>query len=163
MASDVPEPARVVVVNFDMSFGRLVVFMVKVGLAAIPAMLILAAIGFFTVAFLSGVFNGYARRASVDPPAHRAAIVSAADPSMSDSTGPSAGEIRQRALRNGVQAERTLALNRCAALAQDEAAACAKRVGDCIRAHDEALLTSTGAKELTDCMKRAAAGTQSNE
>jgi hypothetical protein len=35
------EPARVIVIDFDMPFGRLVMFLVKLAIAAIPATLIL--------------------------------------------------------------------------------------------------------------------------
>lgn len=45
----------VVVLDVNMSFGSMVVFMIKWALAAIPAMLILMLIGFFAVMFLGGL------------------------------------------------------------------------------------------------------------
>lgn len=45
----------VVVLDVNMSFGSMVVFMIKWALAAIPAMLILMLIGFFAVIFLGGL------------------------------------------------------------------------------------------------------------
>jgi hypothetical protein len=47
-------PARVIVVDFDMTFGSMVLFMVKWTLAAIPAMIIL----FFLFAVVSAIFGG---------------------------------------------------------------------------------------------------------
>ena len=49
--------AKVVVTDVQMSFGSMVVFMVKWALAAIPAMIILWFIGVFLFAFLGGLFR----------------------------------------------------------------------------------------------------------
>lgn len=56
MASNDPQP--VIVTNIQMSFGSMVVFMVKWVIAAIPAMIILAVIGFVATAVLAGIFKG---------------------------------------------------------------------------------------------------------
>lgn len=45
----------VVVLDVRMSFGSMVVFMIKWALAAIPALLILGVIGFFAMAFLGAL------------------------------------------------------------------------------------------------------------
>ena len=50
------KPSRVIVTDFDMPFGKMVVFMVKVAIASIPAALILFALaGVVAVAF--GIFG----------------------------------------------------------------------------------------------------------
>jgi hypothetical protein len=53
--SDETLPARVTVVNFDVSFGNLVWLLVKVALAAIPAIIILVLIGVLAFGVLGGV------------------------------------------------------------------------------------------------------------
>jgi len=50
-----PTPVRVVVVDLNMSFGSMVVFMVKWVIAAIPAMLILGAIALMVVTVVIGI------------------------------------------------------------------------------------------------------------
>lgn len=54
----------VVVVDIKMGFWSMVVFMVKWTLAAIPAFLILAAIGIFVVSFATGFIGSYGKYAS---------------------------------------------------------------------------------------------------
>ena len=51
-------PARVVVTDINMSFGSMVVFMVKWTIAAIPAMIILLVLLAIISAVLGGVFGG---------------------------------------------------------------------------------------------------------
>lgn len=51
----------VVVLDVNMSFGSMVVFMIKWSLAAIPALLILMMIGFFAVALFGGILGGMIR------------------------------------------------------------------------------------------------------
>lgn len=51
----------VVVLDVSMSFGSMVVFMIKWSLAAIPALLILMMIGFFAVALFGGILGGMVR------------------------------------------------------------------------------------------------------
>ena len=46
---------RVIVVDFDMSFGQMVMFMVKWAIAAIPAAILLAIIGTFVFVLLSAI------------------------------------------------------------------------------------------------------------
>lgn len=48
---------RVRVVDIEMSFGSMVVFMVKGALAAIPALLILGILGFFCAGFLAALVS----------------------------------------------------------------------------------------------------------
>lgn len=50
-----PPLARVTVVDFDMSFGHLVMFFVKAAIAAIPAAIILLVIGAVVVGLFSGL------------------------------------------------------------------------------------------------------------
>jgi len=53
-----PAPiARVAVVDIDMPFSQMIVFMIKWGLAAVPALMILAALAFMAGLFL-GAFSG---------------------------------------------------------------------------------------------------------
>lgn len=52
---------EVVVVDFDMSFGSMVGFMVKWALAAIPAFMILVAIGILTMEFFRALVEAFAR------------------------------------------------------------------------------------------------------
>jgi hypothetical protein len=54
-------PARVSVVDVNMPFASMVGFMVKWAIAAIPALLILAAIGAIVAALLAGLFSGVGR------------------------------------------------------------------------------------------------------
>lgn len=61
MTNEPPErtpTSRVTVVDFDMPFGSMVVFMLKWGLAAIPAMLILFIVGAIVSAVFAGMFTG---------------------------------------------------------------------------------------------------------
>ena len=51
------QPQRVIVTDFDMSFGNMITFMVKLAIAAIPAALILAMLGFFVFAVLGGLIT----------------------------------------------------------------------------------------------------------
>jgi hypothetical protein len=48
---------RVTVVDFDMSFGHLVMFFVKAAIAAIPAAIILFFLGLALAAVFAGVFG----------------------------------------------------------------------------------------------------------
>lgn len=50
------KPARVVVTDFDMPFGRMVVFMVKVAIASIPAAMIILGLAAL-IAGILGVFG----------------------------------------------------------------------------------------------------------
>lgn len=50
-------PTRVTVVDFDMSFGHLVMFFVKAAIAAIPAAIILFLLGLALAAVFAGVFG----------------------------------------------------------------------------------------------------------
>ncbi|MBS0374919.1 MAG: hypothetical protein JSR73_10070 [Proteobacteria bacterium] len=50
---------RVIVVNFDVSFGNLVMLFVKSALAAIPAMIILVILGAIAAGVLGGIFGGF--------------------------------------------------------------------------------------------------------
>lgn len=54
-----PGAQPVVVLDVNMSFGSMVIFMIKWGLAAIPALIILTVIFFFIGSFLSGLFVGH--------------------------------------------------------------------------------------------------------
>ncbi|NVO17451.1 MAG: hypothetical protein HXX10_25775 [Rhodoplanes sp.] len=49
---------KIVVVDLRIPFFRLVFFLVKLSLAAIPAALILAAVGFVLAAILAALFGG---------------------------------------------------------------------------------------------------------
>lgn len=49
-------PVRVTVVDLNMSFGSMVVFMVKWAIAAIPALIILATLGALIAAVLLAAF-----------------------------------------------------------------------------------------------------------
>lgn len=55
--SDDQEPQRVVVVDVQMRFGSMVVFMVKFAIAFIPAALILLVLAGLAYAVLSGIFH----------------------------------------------------------------------------------------------------------
>ena len=64
MASPAPRvepeaPVSVIVRDVEMSFGSMVVFMIKWTLAAIPAMIILLVVGFFVVALLGGMAGAF--------------------------------------------------------------------------------------------------------
>jgi hypothetical protein len=52
------QPPRVVVTDIQMPFGSMVIFMVKWAFAAIPAVLILIAVGFLGSALLAGIAGG---------------------------------------------------------------------------------------------------------
>lgn len=53
MGAPEERPTRVVVTDFDMPFGRMVVFMVKVAIASIPAALII----FGLMALIAGILG----------------------------------------------------------------------------------------------------------
>lgn len=52
------EVLRVTVVDFDMSFGHLVLFLVKAAIAAVPAVIILAFLSAILLSILGGIFGG---------------------------------------------------------------------------------------------------------
>jgi hypothetical protein len=52
-----PEPSSVRIVDVNMPFGSMVGFMVKWAIAAIPAIIILAVLGFVLTAMLAGMFG----------------------------------------------------------------------------------------------------------
>lgn len=49
------KPHRVVVIDFDMKFTSMIIFMLKWALAAIPAMIIFFFAAAFALAFLGGI------------------------------------------------------------------------------------------------------------
>ena len=49
---------RVVVVDINMKFGSMVVFLVKLAIAFIPAAIILTILGALIVALVNGMFSG---------------------------------------------------------------------------------------------------------
>ena len=53
---------RVVVVDVNMKFGTMVLFLVKLAIASIPAAIILIAIGAVASAVLGGLFGGMTGR-----------------------------------------------------------------------------------------------------
>ena len=53
-------PQRISVVDFDMPFGRMVVFMIKWAFAAIPAIIIIWAVVFSFLLILAMFFGGIA-------------------------------------------------------------------------------------------------------
>ncbi len=57
-AQQTPPPAKVVVTDLDISFGQMVILLVKLALAAIPALSILAVIG----AVVAGFFVAFLQR-----------------------------------------------------------------------------------------------------
>jgi len=57
-AANPPRAQRVVVVDFDMPFGSLVMFFVKCAFAAIPAGIIISVVYFILSAILLGILRG---------------------------------------------------------------------------------------------------------
>jgi CHASE2 domain-containing sensor protein len=55
--NEADKPLRVIVTDIHMSFGSMVVFIVKWAIAAIPAMVILFAIATLMAAFLASLFG----------------------------------------------------------------------------------------------------------
>jgi hypothetical protein len=53
--SETTPPSKVTVVDFDMSFGKMVTFLVKLAIAAIPAAIILFVLGVLLVGVLGGL------------------------------------------------------------------------------------------------------------
>ena len=51
-----PQTLRVTVVDFDMSFEKLVTFLIKLSFAAIPALIVIAITSVFVVVLLGGLF-----------------------------------------------------------------------------------------------------------
>jgi hypothetical protein len=56
-----PEEQRVVVVDVKMRFGSMVIFLVKLAIASIPAAIILFLIGLVLSAVFGGLFTGFSR------------------------------------------------------------------------------------------------------
>jgi hypothetical protein len=73
-----PLPNRVTVVDFDMPFGSMIVFMLKWALASVPALIILIVIGVVSFAILSGLIYGLASTAASLPRQTTSPEVSAA-------------------------------------------------------------------------------------
>lgn len=75
--STTPPIQQVDVRNFDMSFGRMVWFMIKWAFAAIPALVILIAAGLFATTFIGGLVTAVNRTVTSNPePATRSGYVS---------------------------------------------------------------------------------------
>jgi len=55
-----PAPQRISVVDFDMPFGRMVVFMIKWAFAAIPALIVIWAVVFICLFIFAAFFGGIA-------------------------------------------------------------------------------------------------------
>lgn len=55
---DLEKPLRVTVVDFDMKFGSMILFMVKWAVAAIPALIILFSAALTALSFLGSLFKG---------------------------------------------------------------------------------------------------------
>ena len=55
-----PAPQRISVVDFDMPFGRMVVFMIKWAFAAIPAIIVIWAVVFLALLLLTVFFGSLA-------------------------------------------------------------------------------------------------------
>lgn len=70
LPAPVPSIARVSVIDIDMPFGQMIWFMIKLGIAAIPAMLILTFLGAIVAGVVTGVMTGLVtpRRAAADAP-----------------------------------------------------------------------------------------------
>jgi hypothetical protein len=60
-----PLPSRVTVVDFDMPFGSMIVFMLKWALASVPALIILIGISVVSFAVLSGLILGLTSTSSL--------------------------------------------------------------------------------------------------
>lgn len=58
LAGQISLPAQVVVTDFNMSFGSMVVFLVKLAIAAIPALIILMFLAALISAVLGGLLGG---------------------------------------------------------------------------------------------------------
>jgi hypothetical protein len=55
-----PAPQRISVVDFDMPFGRMVVFMIKWAFAAIPALIVIWTVVFVCLIIFATFFGGLA-------------------------------------------------------------------------------------------------------
>jgi hypothetical protein len=62
-----PPVQQVDVRNFDMSFGRMVWFMIKWAFATIPALVILIAVGLFATTFIGGLVTAVNRTVTSNP------------------------------------------------------------------------------------------------
>lgn len=58
MSEVTPRAQPVVITDFEMPFWSLVIFLVKLAVAAIPAIVILAVMGAILTAVLGGIFGG---------------------------------------------------------------------------------------------------------
>ena len=56
--NDTRLPVRVIITGFDMPFGSLIGFMIKVALASIPATIILSVVGFIIFFVFSALLAG---------------------------------------------------------------------------------------------------------
>jgi hypothetical protein len=169
MPADPQSPTPVVVVSFNMPFGQLVLFMVKVALAAIPALIILTIIAIGIGVVVIGAGRGitdyrqtsragaYVRSLEAEAPANarnlaeRRAQTSAAAPVPPDAETIARNEKAERARRT-IAAARTAAFARCSTLPPGDAAVqCATRAGDCVRAHASVAPLSSDAGALIAC------------
>ena len=57
----IEQEQRVVVVDVNMKFGTMVVFLVKLAIAFIPAAIILVVVGFIVALLFGGLFSGISR------------------------------------------------------------------------------------------------------
>lgn len=62
MEAQVDKEQRVVVVDVNMKFGTMVMFLVKLAIASIPAAIILFLLGLVLTALFGGMFAGLAQR-----------------------------------------------------------------------------------------------------
>jgi xanthosine utilization system XapX-like protein len=124
--SDAPVPIEARIVDFKMPFWSMVGFLVKVSIAAIPAIIILSIIGFLIFAALAGIGASMMHR----------------DPTPIAATPSAAGEKQDEAPstpKSPVSEARSAAINRCeiAFAAGDAQQRCITRESDCVREYGE--------------------------
>jgi hypothetical protein len=166
---------RVRVVDIEMSFGSMVVFMVKAALAAIPALIILVAIGVFAAALLAGFASGFNRSSALaarwqdgtaSPQSIIAAVATAQpteSPTAVGSSDPDAAFKRCMSQADSsdcarklggspdIAAERSAAATRC--MSRGDYMNCTEKLGNCVRRYPNANYSSEGTYRLAACLR----------
>jgi hypothetical protein len=147
MAEEPRKPVGVIVVDFKMPFWRLVLLIMKCALAAIPALMILAALWYAISVFTIGRLADHTGSSSARPPA-----VSSETPPLAHGNEPEPDlGVMSRQIR--IDSRRDTAFRECSRLSiNGTAAICARQAADCMRAIRNAAASESETDALLGCL-----------
>lgn len=150
MAEEPRKPVGVIVVDFNLPFRRLVFFLLKCALAAIPALMLLGLLWYAVSSFMAGAGTVTVAPAVTQPPGRTA---DATFPTRDYGLEPNLG-VMTRQIR--IDSKRDATFRACSKLpASGAAEICARHAGDCIRAVSNAAVTESETDALLGCLDSA--------